>query len=237
MRVGLLNQARHIDKAKYPRTIDKFVALADDGTGSVPTVTPPILRHDDQRARTLGQKLGLDTESRPVVALCPGAEYGSSKQWPPSHFAALSDLATKRGFATWIFGSDKDRAVADTIVGLAAAHNDDAVPANLCGATNLLEALDLMSLTAAVVSNDSGLMHIAAAIGRPLVALYGSTSPAITPPLAKAVRILERDLPCRPCFKRECPLGHHDCLNLIAATEVADAIVEMIGPKPRTLAA
>jgi heptosyltransferase-2 len=94
-----------------------------------------------------------------------------------------------------------------------------------------------MDRTAAVVSNDSGLMHIAAAIGRPLVALYGSTSPAITPPLGKAVRILERDLSCRPCFKRECPLGHLDCLNLIAASEVADAIAEMVDPQPAPIAA
>jgi heptosyltransferase-2 len=237
MRFGLLNQTRHLDKAKYPRTIDKFVALADDGSGSVPTVTPPVLRHDDQRAADLAEKHGLDAKSRPVVALCPGAEYGPSKQWPASHFAALADLAEKRGYATWLFGSAKDGPAAEEIVRLAIAHNASAAPKNLCGATDLLEALDLMSLTAAVVSNDSGLMHIAAAIGRPLVALYGSTSPAVTPPLAKAVRILERQLPCRPCFKRECPLGHHDCLNLIAATDVADAIVEMIGPKPTSLAA
>jgi heptosyltransferase-2 len=237
MRYGLLTQPRRIDKAKYPRTIDRFVALADDGAGLAPAVTPPILRQDQDGARSVAAKLGLDRETRPVVALCPGAEYGPSKQWPAAHFAALASLLAGRGFAAWIFGSDNDRPVADMIVRLAAVHDAGAAPVDLCGATGLLEALDLMSLTAAVVTNDSGLMHIAAAIGRPLVALYGSTSPAVTPPLGKAVRILERDLSCRPCFKRECPLGHLDCLNLIAATEVADAIAGMIDPQPAPIAA
>jgi len=237
MRFCLLNRPRRLDKGRLPRTIDRFVALADDGSGTVPTVTPPILRYDEGGARAAAKRLGIETERRPVIALCPGAEYGPSKQWPASHFAALANLVAKRGFATWIFGSDKDRPVADVIVRLASAHSEDVKPVNLCGATGLIEALDLMSLTAAVVSNDSGLMHIAAAIGRPLVALYGSTSPAVTPPLGKAVRILERELACRPCFMRDCPLGHHDCLNLIAAAEVADATAEIVDPRLRPLAA
>lgn len=237
MRFGLLNQARRIDKDGNPRTIDRFVALADDGSGLSPTVTPPILRCDREAAEDIASRLGLGDETRPVVALCPGAEYGSSKQWPASHFAALAGRLAEAGYATWIFGSENDRPIADTIVRLATAHDPNAAPVDLCGATGLLDALDLMSLTTAVVSNDSGLMHIAAAIGRPLVALYGSTSPAVTPPLGKAVRILERELSCRPCFKRECPLGHLDCLNLITASEVADAIEELVRPQPAPVAA
>ena len=237
MRYGLLNDARRLDKAKHPRTVDRFVALADDGVGSEPTVTPPILRYDPEAARAIAKRLGLAGEVRPVVALCPGAEYGPSKQWPASHFAALAALLTDKGFAVWILGSQKDKPIAEAIVSLAAAHDERVVPVNLCGATGLLEALDLMSLATGVVSNDSGLMHIAAAIGRPLVALYGSTSPAMTPPLAKSVRIVERTLPCRPCFERVCPLGHLDCLNLIGAAEVAASLNEMIGPKPAPIAA
>jgi lipopolysaccharide heptosyltransferase II len=237
MRFGLLNETRRIDAVKHRRTIDRFVALADDGAGVAPTVTPPILRHDEIAGRAVAMRLGLDKESRPVVALCPGAEFGPSKQWPAAHFAALAGLLAARGFATWIFGSDKDRSTADQIVQLAGAHHEDAAPIDLCGATDLLDALDLMSRTTAVVSNDSGLMHVAAAIGRPLVALFGSTSPEITPPLGKAIRILERELPCRPCFKRDCPLGHLDCLNLITAAEVAGALTEVIDPKSTPTAA
>lgn len=237
MRLGLLNDLRRLDTEKTPRTVDRFAALADDGNGPAPTVTPPVLRHDHEAAAALARKLGLGGTNRPAVALCPGAEFGPAKQWPASHFAALAGLLAERGYDTWLFGSQNDKPVAETIVGLAAARDKQAVPVNLCGSTDLLEALDLMSLTAGVVTNDSGLMHVAAAIGRPVVALYGSTSPAMTPPLATAVRILERTLPCRPCMKRECPLGHLDCLNLIGAAEVADALDELIGPKPAPVAA
>lgn len=228
MRFGLLNDARRLDKAKLPRTIDRFVALADDGSGSLSSVTAPTLRYDAIAAKALAKKLGLDTEARPIVALCPGAEFGPAKQWPASHFAALAAMLAEKGYATWIFGSKNDKPVGETIINLVTAYNKDAKPINLCGATSLLEALDLMSLTECVVSNDSGLMHIAAAVGRPLVALFGSTTPAMTPPLAKEVRLLERTLPCRPCFKRVCPLGHLDCLNLIGAEEVSEALDQLI---------
>jgi heptosyltransferase II len=230
MRYGLLNDARRLDKTKLPRTIDRFVALANDGSGTAPAVTAPVLRYDTNAAKELAKKLGIANENRPIVALCPGAEFGPSKQWPASHFAAFSASLTDRGFASWIFGSENDRPIAEEIVNLVAAHGKKPKPVNLCGKTGLVEALDLMSLSACVVSTDSGLMHIAAAIGRPLVALFGSSSAKMTPPLAKEVRLLERDLPCRPCFKRECPLGHLDCLNLISATEVADTVEELIGP-------
>jgi heptosyltransferase-2 len=236
MRYGLLNDARRLDKEKLPRTIDRFVALAGNDTGLAPTVTPPVLRHDPEAARAIAAKLRLDAESRPVVALCPGAEYGPAKQWPATHFAALAAHLCDQGYATWIFGSKNDKPIAEEIVGLATAHQRSAEPKNLCGTTNLLEALDLMSLSAGVVTNDSGLMHIAAAIGRPVVALYGSTTPAMTPPLAEAVRIVEHTLPCRPCFKRACPLGHLDCLNLIGAEEVSGALNKIVGPRPAPIA-
>lgn len=236
-RYGLLNDARKLDKNELPRTIDRFVALADDASGAIPTVTPPILRHHPEAAKVLAEKHGLAGETRPIVALCPGAEYGPAKQWPAPHFSALACQLADRGFACWIFGSENDKPIAKTITQLTAARDKRAVPVDLCGTTRLLEALDLMSLTSAVVSNDSGLMHIAAAIGRPLVALFGSSSPEMTPPLGKTVRIVERELACRPCFKRECPLGHLDCLNLIGAADVAGAIDDMIGPKPTPVAA
>lgn len=231
MRFGLLNDARRLDKTRLPRTIDRFVGLADDGEGSPPIVTAPILRHDPDAAGSLARKLGIGGKDRPIVALCPGAEFGPAKQWPASHFAALGAMLADKGFDIWLLGSKNDRPIADKIVELVAAYGQSAKPVNLCGETSLVEALDLMSLSACVVSNDSGLMHIAAAIGRPLVALFGSSSPAMTPPLAKQVRLLERTLPCRPCFKQECPLGHLDCLNLISATEVADALSELIEPR------
>jgi heptosyltransferase-2 len=233
MRFGLLNDVRRLDEKALPRTIDRFVALANDDPDVPPNVAPPVLRADTAAAKAIAAKLGLAGERRRIVALCPGAEYGPAKQWPTAHFAALAALLAQEGYAAWIFGSDKDRETAEQIRTLTAARDKAAAPVNLCGRTSLIEALDLMSLTAGVITNDSGLMHIAAAIGRPVVALYGSTTPAMTPPLAKAVHILERTLPCRPCFQRVCPLGHLDCLNLIGAADVDAALQEVVAPAGR----
>ena len=172
-------------------------------------------------------KLGIGGNGRPVIALCPGAEFGPAKQWPARHFADLARLLGNRGFAVWLLGSPKDKDIADEIGALAS--DGEAAPVNLAGSTSLIEAVDLLSLATAVVANNSGLMHVAAALGRPVVALYGSTPSTVAPPLSGKARILERKLPCRPCFERVCPLGHLDCLNLIEASDVAAMLDELIG--------
>jgi heptosyltransferase-2 len=226
-RYGLLNDARKLDKARLKRTIDRFVALAA-GRGEQPPEAPrPVLSHDPDNGRAVAGRLGLSLSAK-AVALCPGAEYGPAKQWPAAHFAALADILARQGYQTWIFGSSKDAEIGATIVRLATARNRNAVPVNLAGRTDLIEAIDLLALTAGVATNDSGLMHIAAAVGRPLVAMYGSTTPEMTPPLGLNVRIVERTLPCRPCFQRVCPLGHLDCLNLIAANDVAALVIGQV---------
>jgi heptosyltransferase-2 len=222
MRYGLLNDLRHLDKAKLQRTVDRFVALASGPGEALPEVPLPVLSHDRLRGWVIAEKFGL-TSGR-VIALCPGAEYGPAKQWPATHFAALADILHRQGFQTFLLGSKKDSVIAETIRTQAAMRNPDAAPVNLCGKTTIPEAIDLLTLTSGVVSNDSGLMHVAAAIGRPLVALYGSTVSSINPPLMPRAIVLERTLPCRPCFQRTCPLGHLDCLNLIGAAEVAERL-------------
>jgi lipopolysaccharide heptosyltransferase II len=235
-RFGILNEARRLDKKKLRRTVDRFVALAGDPSEPIPAITAPALARDPVQARAVALKLGLINE-RPVIALCPGAEYGPAKQWPTAHFGALAARLARAGYAIWIFGSAKETALGEAIATIAAAHDKDARPINLAGRTTLVEAIDLISLAAGVVTNDSGLMHIAAALKRPLVALYGSSTPAMTPPLGDRVTIIERTLPCRPCFKRTCPLGHLDCLNLIPAAAVAEAIVKLVEADRATVSA
>jgi heptosyltransferase-2 len=228
MRYGFVNDMRRLDKEKLPRTIDRFVALAGETMGEAPEVSWPRLTVDAESRLQIARDLGLSDETRPVVALCPGAEYGPAKQWPASHFATLARRMIDRDFAVWILGSAKDGAFAEEITNLSSTAHAARAPVNLCGKTSLLQAVDLLSLAAAVVTNDSGLMHVAAALQRPVVALYGSSTPAMTPPLVSDVRILERSLPCRPCFERVCPLGHLNCLKTIAPDEVVGAILEVM---------
>lgn len=216
MRFGLLNDIRKLDKSVLDQTVKRFVALGLE-KGVVPGEIPcPSLRSSEAQQAAALQALGLDGE-RPAVALMPGAEYGPAKCWPLSHFADLASSLDKAGFATWVLGSDKDREAGAWI-----AANSPAV--DLCGQTSLEQAIDLLAHCRHAVSNDSGLMHVAAAVGIPLVALYGSTSPGFTPPLTDKASIQYLGIECSPCFKRECPLGHLRCLTDIRPEAVLSVI-------------
>ncbi len=200
-RFFLLNE-RH-PKSKLARLVDRYTALA----GALPGPTPqPRLTSSPEQQRAARAALGLPQDVAPVI-FCPGAEYGPAKRWPAQHFAELAKKVGADGTAVWLLGSAGDAAIGEEIVRLA-----DGAARNLCGRTTLEQAIDLIAGARAVVSNDSGLMHIAAALDRPVVALYGSSSPAYTPPLSERAKILALDLECSPCFKRECPLGHLRCL-------------------------
>ena len=154
-----------------------------------------------------------------IAVFCPGAEYGPAKRWPARHFSALADELSQRGYAVWLLGSGKDQAVGDEIV----AATRSGAAQNLCGNTSLTQAIDLIAAANFVVCNDSGLMHVAAAVDRPLIAVFGSSSPGFTPPLSERAQIISLKLECSPCFKRECPLGHLDCLNRLDPQQVLTA--------------
>ena len=154
----------------------------------------------------------------PIAVLCPGAEYGEAKRWPAAHFAVVAKERLAAGHVVWILGSAADTATAAEIVREA----PDAM--DLTGQTSLLDAIDLLSLADVVVTNDSGLMHVACALGRKVVAIFGSTSPEFTPPLSRQATVIQDRLDCRPCFQRQCPLEHLDCLRGIAPERVIAAL-------------
>lgn len=223
MRYGLLNDLRVLDKAKFPLMVERYVALAYPKHAPLPSPLPkPAFKVNPQKVQQACDRYGLNTDF-PVLALCPGAEFGPSKQWPAQHYADVAKAMTERGWQVWLFGSDKDHDVNQTIRNrLPQASQINCF--NLAGETSLEDAVDLMSVASAVVSNDSGLMHIAAALNRPLVAVYGSTSADHTPPMNDQKEILSLNLECSPCFKRECPLGHTNCMNQLGADRVIAAL-------------
>jgi heptosyltransferase-2 len=216
MRYGLLNDVRRLDPVALPLMVERFAALADrPGAALRRPVPTPHLRADTASRDALLDRLRLSPD-RPVAILCPGAEYGPAKRWPAAHFATLAIRLAARGLQSWILGSPKDAAIGAEI---AIASGSAAV--DLCGRTGLADAIDLLSIAAVVVTNDSGLMHVACALDRPTVALYGSSSTGFTPPLSARATPLTLGLSCSPCFRRECPLGHLDCLVKLTPDRVS----------------
>ncbi|MGI9248811.1 MAG: lipopolysaccharide heptosyltransferase II [Woeseiaceae bacterium] len=204
-RFGLINDVRAFDKTILDQTVKRFTALGVESGQSLPPVLNPELSTDIERQREIVDTLSLDTR-RPVIAMMPGAEYGPAKCWPLDHFAELARQLGVAGYAIWIMGSDKD-----SVAGQFIAEQSSAL--NLCGKTSLEDVIDLLGLCEQAVSNDSGLMHIAAAVGIHVHGIYGSSSPGFTPPLTERCDVHYLDLPCSPCFERECPLGHLNCLR------------------------
>ena len=207
-RRGLLNRIHRLDEAALPQLAQRYALLAEDiGATSPAPLAAPHLEIDPDSVRATLAALGLDA-AQPAAVFCPGAEYGPAKRWPARHFAALARRLAQTDFSVWIVGSARDAPIGTEIEQLSGG-----AALNLCGRTDLGQAIDLLSCARLAVSNDSGLMHVAAALDRPLVALYGSSSTAYTPPLSKRARLVSLGLECSPCFERECPLGHFKCLN------------------------
>ncbi len=227
MRYGLLNDTHSLDELATPLMVERFARLAEPQTQPLtrPLPSPALRVNEPQRDATLA-RLNLSTEI-PIIAFCPGAEYGPAKRWPEEHFAALAKTLQAQGFQIWLVGSNKDQALGDTL-----NRTSGNLCQNLCGKTSLDEVVDLLSCADAVVSNDSGLMHIAAALNIPLVAIYGSSSPEFTPPLSLKARIVSLNLECSPCFKRECPLGHLDCLRKLEPRTILEKITRLLEKKP-----
>lgn len=219
LRYGLLNDVRRLDTQKLPRTVDRFVALGLEDGEELPVIPRPRLRADAENARAVLLRLGRELPKTPVLALCPGAEYGPAKRWPVEYYAEVARAKLAAGWEVWLFGSERDVTVTRALQQSSGGRCLD-----LGGRTTLAEAIDLLAVATAVVTNDSGLMHVAAALDRPVVVVFGSSDPRHTPPLSDKARILYLGLDCSPCFQRHCPLGHHECLRGIRPGQVLEAL-------------
>ncbi len=220
LRWGVLNDVRVLDEAALPQMAQRYAALALEPGEAPPSPLPaPHLTVDHEARDATLAALGLTGAAR-AVALCPGAEYGPAKRWPPSYFAELARALTANGDAVWLVGSAKDAEIAQDIVRLS-----DGACVNLCGRTTLDQAIELLASVRLAITNDSGLMHVAAAVGTPLIAIYGSSTPAFTPPMSPHAIIAKLDIACSPCFERTCPLGHFNCMMQLKPEQVlADAL-------------
>jgi heptosyltransferase-2 len=224
LRCWLLNDCRHVDAQRLPMTVQRFVALGLPHGATLPGPLPfPLLVSDEDRQHATAERLGVCNEYRPVLALCPGAGSWPAKQWPEACYARVARHWLDQGWHVWLFGSGSEVSVCERINALAGdgCHN-------LAGRTGLGEAVDLLAMVAFVVSNDSALMHMAAALQRPMVAIFGASDPGSTPPLAETVQVERLALECSPCGKRECPLGHLKCLRDMSPERIIIAMDEVM---------
>jgi lipopolysaccharide heptosyltransferase II len=223
MRYGLLNDIRPLDKKALPKTVERFVALSVSKDQALPPIPQPKLLADKMKAMRAIQDLNITLDTRKILGLCPGAEYGEAKRWPVKHYATVANAALSEGWLVLLFGSDKDIAVTQSINQMTQSKCID-----LGGRTKLGDAIDIMSLCDRVISNDSGLMHVAAALDINLIAIYGSSDPHHTPPMHPKAVIEYLGLECSPCFKRVCPLegeAHLACLTKINPSQVISNLI------------
>jgi len=221
MRYGLLNDIRTLDKEALPLMVQRYVSLAYPASQShlAPSHPTPLMIAE---MPTPEYQIPLAPQQKRLI-FCPGAEFGSAKQWPATHYAELATTLLQQGWQLLILGSEADKAIANEITKNIDSDSTSTI-FNLCGKTKLSDAIDLLNTADFVISNDSGLMHITAALQKPLVALYGPTSPSFTPPLSRNAHIMQIDVDCGPCFQRTCPEGHHRCMKGMYSHQVIEYI-------------
>ena len=219
-RYGLINDVRKINKKELPRTVDQFVHLGSSAQkpSSLKKFRPALQTKPGEKNKIF-DRLGLPLSDKPALAICPGAAFGPAKRWPIEKFAEVARLQLEKGWQIWLMGSNEDSTLTKEISDLALNDIYD-----LAGRTKLEEAVDLLSSASYVVSNDSGLMHVAAAVDTPIIAIYGSTSPRINPPLSSQATVLWKNLSCSPCNQQACPLVHTDCLQKLHVDCVTDVL-------------
>jgi heptosyltransferase-2 len=212
-RWGVLNDMPVLPSDLRRKTALLYQALADPAVLAAPDrLFSPQLRVDPTQQAALVAEHGL--EGKAYAVLVPGAGFGSAKRWPLPHWGAVARELAAAGLTPVVVGAARDRGAAIEI----ATDCRDVV--DLTGRTSLDGVIDLMSAAGLVVANDTGLLHVAAAVDVPVLGIYGSTSPSDTPPLSSRSETVSIGLPCSPCHARECPLGHHACMTDLLPAEV-----------------
>jgi heptosyltransferase II len=211
MRYGLLNMMHHDDRAAPRPMIPFYAALAEPPAAaclSAKELPRPSMSVAAQKVSEVLVSVGLAPD-RPLIVFAPGAEFGPAKRWPAPYFAELAQSIRQAQPHAQIvlLGSAKDQPVCDEIVAA------QPYVKSLAGVTTLDQAIALIAQARVMVTNDSGLMHIASALNRPVIALYGPTNPNHTPPFSDVSLVLTLKLDCAPCQQRECPLGHQACMR------------------------
>ncbi len=224
MRYGLINRLHRAPKGEGGSEREAmtlhYARLAEQPGAEPATPLPgPRLMTDGESTVRTAQRFGFAPAPRRNAVLCPGAEYGPAKRWPAQSYGQLAAALGERGYAVFLLGARGDAAVCEEV-----ARASGRRATSLAGKTPLDEAIELIAQADVAVSNDSGLMHIAAALQIPQVAIFGSSSPLHTPPLSPRARVLWLHIECSPCFERECPLGHLRCLRDIAPERVLEEI-------------
>ena len=215
MRYGLLNDIRTLDQQALPMMVQRYVSLAYPASHAhaAPSYQAPLMiAKPTEQSLVAEKKTGMKR-----LILCPGAEFGPAKQWPSSYYADVANHFLLQNWQVIILGSIADQSIANEIEANISKTN---ALYNLCGKTELQQAIDLLATADTVIANDSGLMHIAAALHSPLIAIYGPTSPSFTPPLAESAHVVQIDVDCGPCFQRTCGQQHHRCMQDINSQQI-----------------
>jgi heptosyltransferase-2 len=197
--------------------------------GANPEPLPPQLFVSQDEIEATKKKFGLDKITQPIFGLNAGAEFGPAKRWPIEKFIVAAREIQQRTNCVWlIFGSKNDAAIANQIE--SEIQNSKFKIQNLIGKTSLRELMALLKICRVLLTNDSGPMHVAAALGTPVVVPFGSTSPELTGPgLPGDTRhqLLKSDAPCSPCFRRKCPIDFR-CMNGISVERVVKAVLSLV---------
>jgi len=228
MRYGLLNDIRILDKLALPMMVQRYISLAylSSQAHVSPSYPVPLMVAKPVNSNLIPE---LQSNQKRLI-ICPGAEFGPAKQWPAKSYAEVATQFLQHGWQVLILGSQADNTIANDITSKVDTPLKKSIY-NLCGKTELQDAIDLLATADNVISNDSGLMHIAAALHKPLVAIYGPTSPNFTPPLADNARIVQINVDCGPCFQRTCPENHHRCMQDIKSQRIIELIIKMTTDK------